>query len=821
MRAGTKADCLARAALVLLVLVLFREALAGGVFYERDIHLIWYPQVEGFVRAVAEGALPLWDPSPAFGLPLLANPTAQVLYPPTWLNLVLRPWTYYTLFTCAHAIFSALAFFALARRWRLCPLASATGAALWVLSGPYLSLLTLTLHHFTSASYIPAVFLGVERALETRRVRVVVLLGVVLALQILGGSPDYCLWTFASVAIWTAVAHGQWRGWRELRRVILGGAAALVVAAALSAGLWLSAFDFASRSSRRELPSAAASYWSVHPFGLLGTLLAGVPGSLPLAPSWRAALFEGREPFLGSLYLGICALGLVGAAFVPGQSRSRRHWGLLGVGLVAVALALGRHTPLYDWVSALAPPLRSVRYPVKAMTLVAFCWAGLAAFGVQAWQDRPGAAGGERVKRRSERAWVGLVVAPSALATIAAAALALAILADQPLRAVAPRLLATQELASLRPLALALAAHAGLAALVTGLGLLPSRGRARAVAVAVAALAVLDLLVAHPRPGRLASRELFTFRPPVLDAMGDPRSVRIYSYDYGDRERPPSAPGPETVQRLAGLPVGWSVDATLALAQQMSLAPQTAGRWGLRQAFDADYLGLQPRPLAYLTRLARVRESDPDEIVRLLRLCSVSHVVAQHRLAGERLRLVAEVRGLFVAPTLLLAVPDPLPRARVVAGVRTADGLAALGALLEPGFDPERTVLLPEGSPRREPAGFAGQARIVEERADLVRLEVETSSEGFLVLADTYDPGWRTTVDGRAAPLLRANVAFRAVALAAGRHRVEMVYRPALAILGILVSLVALLGTVLLLVSSRLAGPERPSEIALPGFGWR
>ena len=65
------------AALVLLVVVLFRESiLAGGVFFKRDIHLIWHPQVEGLVRAVFSGALPLWDPSPAFGQPLLADPSA-------------------------------------------------------------------------------------------------------------------------------------------------------------------------------------------------------------------------------------------------------------------------------------------------------------------------------------------------------------------------------------------------------------------------------------------------------------------------------------------------------------------------------------------------------------------------------------------------------------------------------------------------------------------------------------------------------------------------------------------------------------------------
>ena len=57
-------------------------------------------------------------------------------------------------------------------------------------------------------------------------------------------------------------------------------------------------------------------------------------------------------------------------------------------------------------------------------------------------------------------------------------------------------------------------------------------------------------------------------------------------------------------------------------------------------------------------------------------------------------------------------------------------------------------------------------------------LEVEASDPGFVVLADAFDPGWRAEVDGRPAPVLRANVAFRAVAVPEGRHVVAMAYRP-------------------------------------------
>ena len=370
------------------------------------------------MRAVFSGALPLWDPSPAFGQPLLADPGAQVLYPPTWLNLLMRPWAYYTLFAFGHVLLSGIAFHALARRWGLSAGAALAGACAWVLSGPFLSLVDLW-HHFASAAWIPAVFLAAERAVERRRARDALLLGLAIGLQVLAGSADVCAMTLAALAVWVALVHVDPRRWREALPLAIGGALALAVAAALSSGLWLAALDVASRSSRRELAEAVRTYWSVHPAALLETLAAGIPGRLPLSPAWRTALFESREPFLASLYLGLPAAGLVAAAFaVPG---GRRRRALAAVGLGAVALALGRHAPFYDLVTTLLPPLRVLRYPVKATVFLAFAWAGLVAFGADAWRrPAPG------------RRWWLVVVLPLAVLVPLAAAGALSLATGQP-----------------------------------------------------------------------------------------------------------------------------------------------------------------------------------------------------------------------------------------------------------------------------------------------------------------------------------------------------------------------------------------------------
>jgi uncharacterized membrane protein YfhO len=80
----------------------------------------------------------------------------------------------------------------------------------------------------------------------------------------------------------------------------------------------------------------------------------------------------------------------------------------------------------------------------------------------------------------------------------------------------------------------------------------------------------------------------------------------------------------------------------------------------------------------------------------------------------------------------------------------------------------------------------------LQDAANRVTIRAVLDAPGYLVLADTWYPGWRATVDGEPAEILRANYAFRAVWLEAGEHVVEMVYRPLSVIGGGAVSLAAL-----------------------------
>lgn len=120
-----------------------------------------------------------------------------------------------------------------------------------------------------------------------------------------------------------------------------------------------------------------------------------------------------------------------------------------------------------------------------------------------------------------------------------------------------------------------------------------------------------------------------------------------------------------------------------------------------------------------------------------------------------------------------------------------------LEAVLSPDFDPTKEVILEKEVLVESQNLTRGQAKIdiknyQENRAEI---ELETENSGFLVLGDTFYPGWQARVDGEEAEIYRANYAFRAVPISSGKHRVEFIFEPTHWRLGLGVSVGALVIT--------------------------
>lgn len=70
----------------------------------------------------------------------------------------------------------------------------------------------------------------------------------------------------------------------------------------------------------------------------------------------------------------------------------------------------------------------------------------------------------------------------------------------------------------------------------------------------------------------------------------------------------------------------------------------------------------------------------------------------------------------------------------------------------------------------------SGSAKIVTYTPNTITIQANTDHPALVYLSDTYSKAFRVTVDGKEAPILRANYAFRAVPILAGTHTVVMYY---------------------------------------------
>lgn len=139
--------------------------------------------------------------------------------------------------------------------------------------------------------------------------------------------------------------------------------------------------------------------------------------------------------------------------------------------------------------------------------------------------------------------------------------------------------------------------------------------------------------------------------------------------------------------------------------------------------------------------------------------------------------------------------PDSLPRAFIVHNTKILSDSEAYPRMARNDFDPQRLLILASGAELN--ASDAAQrddesVRMVEYKTERVTLEVRASADGYVVLTDSWYPGWIARVNGVETPIERADYIYRAVRVSAGTHRVEFEYRPVSLYVGAALSLIAL-----------------------------
>jgi hypothetical protein len=118
-------------------------------------------------------------------------------------------------------------------------------------------------------------------------------------------------------------------------------------------------------------------------------------------------------------------------------------------------------------------------------------------------------------------------------------------------------------------------------------------------------------------------------------------------------------------------------------------------------------------------------------------------------------------------PVAVYRNPHTLPRLFAATEARFAtDPIGALAALGDPRIDLRRTVVIEQSSPGLPRGGsHDAAATLVSYAPGLVRARTTCGDACWVVLTESYAPGWRASVDAVSAPVLRADRALVAVAV--------------------------------------------------------
>ncbi len=756
-------------------------------------------------RGLHAGRFDDWNPLSACGVPLWAEESGPFF--PLKLPFYLVPSrATYHLFLTLRLIFAALGAYLLARQRGLGPTPAIAAGAAFELSGTMVAQLPFGV--FSPSYVLPWVILGSFAIAQRRTAAAAAGTGVALGLAAHGGHPTVILLVFAGFA--AAVAGHMIAAWRR-PRVVLAIAAcaagAAILGLALAAPVLLPLAEMANvGSSYKNRPvGTMVWHWLLQQSRTTLPIALFAPGTFQaLYPSLQTVF--GFAPSIGVLGLivaiaGVCTAGL-DAALVT--------LALLGVGLATMP-------PGLMWLHRI--PGLALIIPTYAWSLVVLTLTQAAGSGVRVLSARSG--------------WrVGVLAfmlfAASALATLLFAKAylpAVANLLDQAFDGTAQ--LARRALPL--PVVSAVALGACFALQRTRLAWLCAPGLT--VAIALEQLVTMApftrqqasaVLSSEPSPAvQFLQRALadgnsrmtavpYRLGYPIttmLFELPDLRGVsalpvdRLYDYLHALSAKA----GAFTIQEAS---VTSSPLLDLAAVRYVVLAVQSGDVRAAVKAYAAEKLGESgagtaalPADLAGALLLMPPAWPAADDANMTVAYQDERVFIYENRAALPRVRIVHTA----------LAVPDRRTALQRINDIgRLTEHARPLGLDSAVVVEPDEN-----GNPPPPLSGASAETesvRIIDDSdPDALALEARLDQPGLVVIADTYYPGWEAWVDEKPSSIYPANLAFRAVYIPAGVHRVVLRYRQRWFHYGLLAAAAAAFTCTAVLVQSRRATASPPS----------
>ncbi|WBF66271.1 YfhO family protein [Desulfovibrio subterraneus] len=185
-----------------------------------------------------------------------------------------------------------------------------------------------------------------------------------------------------------------------------------------------------------------------------------------------------------------------------------------------------------------------------------------------------------------------------------------------------------------------------------------------------------------------------------------------------------------------------------------------------------------------------------------LRYTATKYVVSSSKSSTEKhVTLVKELKHLttfgrdvtpeeYISPYFVYEVKNTLPRVYIPDSVVYIEEDAHAAKLLEQASGSFAVVHTMHSEKYGKRQG-TGSITNIYDTADTFSFVADMQTAGWVIVSDTFFPGWSVKINNTNVDIIKANIGFRAVYLEAGEHLVTFTYLPPMFLAGCIISLIA------------------------------
>lgn len=320
-----------------------------------DILISHYPDLLYLQRSLSSGqGIPLWSPSILSGYPFAANPISSMWYPPAWIALLFPLPLGINLMMAVHIFIGVIGFYHVLRGMQM----NETSAMLGGLMYGFLpaGFAHIVAGHFTwvcASAWLPWLLASTVNGKKFDRkmiLRAGCFLGLISLADLRFAAYSGLFWLGLVVFRVIVTNESKVEKIRNLSLALLS----ILIAAGLSAAVWIPLFEYSSLSTRSLMTANDSFFLSLPAVQFTGLIVPGLPSSI----EW--VIYPGA----GCLILGLMAASLL--------SRYRDLFFWLGAGVVCLLWSLGDGFPLNHWLVTL-PGVDMLRVPSRGMFFLDVC----------------------------------------------------------------------------------------------------------------------------------------------------------------------------------------------------------------------------------------------------------------------------------------------------------------------------------------------------------------------------------------------------------------------------------------------------------------